>query len=86
MEQILKNDSRNDKSYTEAIKFANHIFGTPDALSKKLADVVVNNLSVEGEISRSDFNLFCFHILSHLVKTMSLTELILTKNEENNQV
>jgi hypothetical protein len=83
MEQIVVDDYLTNLPYKKAMEFTNKNFGNPDALSKKVAQFVTENVAQDGYLNRSDYDLFCFHILSQINHVLSLTGLILTKNEEN---
>lgn len=84
---MIREDHHLSIPYQRATEFVNTFMGSPDAFSKKIATFVNEKMTVDGEISRSEYDLFCYHILSQLQHNLTLTGLILTKmeNDETDQ-
>lgn len=83
MQELNIKRTHSDEVYSKAIQFIDNELGSPHSLSQKIATYLDKNLAVDGAMERSDFDLFCFYILSHLNRTMTMAGLIIEKYENN---
>jgi hypothetical protein len=75
---MKREDYKNNQPYLKAMQFVHENFGTPDAFVKKVVEFAEQKLVVDGYLSKPDYDLFCFHILSEINRNLSLGDMILT--------
>jgi hypothetical protein len=75
---IIEGDSNVKKA---ADQFVNLHFGSYENLIQKIVQDVSKDVAVEGKLSRTEYDLFSYYVLTRVQEALTLAGLIMTKDE-----
>jgi hypothetical protein len=81
METVINENRKDDPICKAAQEFVSKNLGNPDTLGKKIAAFAVQNLAKDGNLDRTDYDSFCYQVLSEINQSMLITGIMLTKFE-----